>query len=57
MEDEPRIDKYEVNPYAARAFILNLESEYNLTIRIKEGKDYCVIYIDKEAKDDGSEMR
>ena len=24
---------------------------------IKEGKDYCVIYIDKEAKDDGSEMR
>ena len=51
---DPKVRKYEVTPYAARAFILNLEIEYDLTIRIQEGNTYCTIYIDKEEKQDDS---
>lgn len=51
-DSDPKIKKYDVTPYAARAFILNLEMQYNLTIRVHEGKHYSVIYIDKEEKKD-----
>ncbi|MCK4414935.1 MAG: hypothetical protein KAY32_15480 [Candidatus Eisenbacteria sp.] len=52
MKDNPKVKKYDVTPYAARAFILNLEIEYDLTIRVHEGNHYSVIYIDKEEKKD-----
>lgn len=52
MKDEPKVKKYTVTPYAARAYILNLEIEHNLTIRVQEGDKYSVIFIDKEVKKD-----
>ena len=50
--DEPKINKYTVDPYSARILILKLEKEYNLTIRVCEGDKYCTICIDKERKED-----
>jgi len=50
--DKPKIDNYTVDPYSARALILNLEKEYNLTIRVYEGDKYCNICIDKAEKED-----
>ncbi len=50
--DKPKVAKYTVDPYSARAFILNLEKEYYLTIRIVDGDKYCTICIDKEKKDE-----
>ena len=41
---------YEVDGYSARAFILKLEKDSNLTIRIRDSEKYCMICIDKEAK-------
>lgn len=51
-DTDPKVKKYEVTPYAARAYILNLEIEYDLTIRVQEGKKYSAIFIDKEEKKD-----
>ncbi len=50
--EKPKVAKYtDLTPYAARALILNLEKEHNLTIRVYEGDKYCTICIDKEKKD------
>ena len=51
---EPKIDSYTVDPYSARALILKLEKEHNLTIRVHNGDKYCTICIDKEKKEDDS---
>ena len=50
--EEPKIDKYTIDPYSARALILNLEKKHNITIRVYEGDKYCNICIDKEKKED-----
>ncbi len=50
--EEPKPSSYTVDPYSARAFILNLEKDYNLTIRVHESGKYCTICIDKEMKDE-----
>ena len=47
---------YEVDGYSARAFILKLEKDSNLTIRIRDSEKYCMICIDKEAKQDDTEL-
>ncbi len=50
--EKPKVTKYTVDPYSARALILNLEQQYNLTIRVHETTSYCMICIDKEKKKD-----
>ena len=50
--EEPKVGSYTTDPYSARILILNLEKEYNLTIRVCEGESTCNIFIDKEKKED-----
>ena len=47
---------YEVDGYSARAFILKLEKDNKLTIRIRDSEKYCMICIDKEAKHGDTEL-
>lgn len=56
-DNDPKVKKYEVTPYAARAYILNLEIEYDLTIRVQEGDKYSAIFIDKEEKKENGKTR
>lgn len=50
--DKPTVNKYNLNPYEARALILNLELQYNITVRVYETRHCCHIFIDKEVKKD-----
>lgn len=50
--EKPKIDSYTVDPYSARALILNLEKQHDLDIRVYETKHYCMVCIDKEEKED-----
>ena len=54
VPEKPKINKHTVDPYSARILILNLEQQYNISIRVYEGDKYCNICIDKEDKEDGS---
>ncbi len=54
MNNNPKVSNYTTDPYSARVFILNLEKEYNLQTRIKDGDKYCMICIDKEKKHEQS---
>ena len=47
---KPVVTTYTVDPYSARALILKLEREYNLTIRVRDTTHYCMISIDKEER-------
>lgn len=50
--EKSKVDNYTLDPYSARALILKLEQQYNLTIRAHESAGYCMICIDKEEKKD-----
>lgn len=49
--EKPVVNSIITDPYSARVLILQLEEEYNLSIRVYESKHYCHICIDKEKKD------
>ncbi|GAH32697.1 unnamed protein product [marine sediment metagenome] len=52
LTEKSCVRKYILDPYSARAFILNLEIQYDLTIRVCESAKHCSIFIDKEEKED-----
>jgi len=49
--EKPKIATYDTDPYSARALILKLEMEYDVSIRVYDSKRYCQICIDKEEKE------
>lgn len=49
---KPKPNSFTLDHYSARVFILKLEENYNLTIKVYESGNYCMICIDKEKKDE-----
>lgn len=45
-----KVKSWDVDPYSARVFILQLEEKYKLTIRIIDAEHHCMIHISKEEK-------
>lgn len=42
--------QYTLDPYSARVFILKMEEEFDLSIRVHDNDKYCMICIDKVEK-------
>lgn len=51
--DKPKINTFTTDPYSVRVMILKMEEDYDLSIRVYDGKHYCQICIDKGAKKSG----
>jgi len=52
--DKSKVKKYTLDPYSARALILQLEMQYDLAIRVYDSHHHCTIHIDKEEQKDDS---
>lgn len=48
---KPEIEKFTLDPYSARVFIVNLEKQHSLGIRVYDISKYCVLCIDKADKE------
>ena len=54
--EKPKVTHYTVDPYSARVLILQLEQQYDITIRIYEGNSHITMCIDKEERKEDEQL-